>query len=157
MNDEAPVSCVATGGREIPAEGGNIYDHFSVNYLYPNGFRAFVSNRQDEGCQATKNAGLLHHGYRWYLYPFTALFPRVSKGRTPGPGAAKNMICISVSMTRSSLPFVEHQPINNGKRMATSTLLGMMGRMSAHYTGQQNHLGTRPLNSQEVLVPEHLD
>ena len=46
MNDEPPVSCVAVGGREIPAEGGNIYDHFSVNYLYPNGFRAFVVNRQ---------------------------------------------------------------------------------------------------------------
>ncbi len=50
MKDEPPVSCVAVGGREIPAEGGNIYDHFSVNYLYPNGFRAFVVNRQSEGC-----------------------------------------------------------------------------------------------------------
>ncbi len=47
------------------------------------------------------------------------------------------------------------QPINNGKRMATSTLLGMMGRMSA-YTGQQI-TWDQAMNSQEHLVPEHLD
>jgi hypothetical protein len=49
----------------------------------------------------------------------------------------------------------KNQPINNGKRMATSTLLGMMGRMSA-YTGQQI-TWDQAMNSQEVLVPEHLD
>ena len=41
MGDQPPVSCVGVGGRVIPAEGGNIYDHFEVNYLYPNGVRPF--------------------------------------------------------------------------------------------------------------------
>ncbi len=50
MHDQPPVSCVGVGGRAIPAEGGNIYDHFEVNYLYPNGMRAFLANRQIEGC-----------------------------------------------------------------------------------------------------------
>ncbi len=50
MHDEPPVSCVGVGGRDIPAEGGNIYDHFEVNYIYPNGVRAFLANRQIEGC-----------------------------------------------------------------------------------------------------------
>jgi hypothetical protein len=48
-----------------------------------------------------------------------------------------------------------HKPINNGKRMATSTLLAMMGRMAA-YTGQQI-TWDQALNSQEHLVPEHID
>ena len=43
------VASVLAGAR-IPAEGGNIFDHFAVTYLYPNGLRAFVANRQDEGC-----------------------------------------------------------------------------------------------------------
>jgi len=30
MRDQPPVSCVAVGGRQIPAEGGNIFDHFEV-------------------------------------------------------------------------------------------------------------------------------
>ena len=50
MNDEPPMSCVGVGGRTIPAEGGNIYDHFEINYIYPNGVRAFLANRQSEGC-----------------------------------------------------------------------------------------------------------
>ena len=44
-----------------------------------------------------------------------------------------------------------NQPINNGKRMATSTLLAIMGRMAA-YTGQQL-TWEQALNSQHKLVP----
>jgi hypothetical protein len=47
------------------------------------------------------------------------------------------------------------QPINDGKRMATSTLLAMMGRMAA-YTGQQV-TWDMALNSQEKLFPDQLD
>ena len=49
----------------------------------------------------------------------------------------------------------KNQAINNGKRMATSTLLGMMGRMAA-YTGQQV-TWDEALNSQQKLVPDHID
>ena len=35
FNDKPPVSCVAVGGRQTPNGIGNIYDHFEVNYLYP--------------------------------------------------------------------------------------------------------------------------
>ena len=45
-----------------------------------------------------------------------------------------------------------NQPINNGKRMATSTLLAIMGRMAA-YTGQQL-TWEQALNSQQKLVPD---
>src|SRR5260370_20668855 len=47
------------------------------------------------------------------------------------------------------------QPLNDGKRMATSTLLAMMGRMAA-YTGQEI-TWDQALNSQEKLFPEKLD
>ena len=42
MGDAPPESCVAVGGRQIPAHDGNIFDHFEVNYLYPEGVRAFL-------------------------------------------------------------------------------------------------------------------
>ena len=50
MGDEPPESCVAVGGRQIPAHDGNIFDHFEVNYLYPKGVRAFLGCRQIAGC-----------------------------------------------------------------------------------------------------------
>ncbi|MGH9374396.1 MAG: Gfo/Idh/MocA family protein, partial [Vicinamibacterales bacterium] len=50
MKDQPPASAVAVGGRAVPAHGGNIYDHFEVNYVYPNGYRVFLANRQATGC-----------------------------------------------------------------------------------------------------------
>jgi hypothetical protein len=47
------------------------------------------------------------------------------------------------------------QPINDGERMATSTMLAMMGRMAA-YTGQQI-TWEQALNSQEQLGPATID
>ena len=45
--------------------------------------------------------------------------------------------------------------MNDGKRMATSTMLAMMGRMAA-YTGQQV-TWEQAMNSQEKLFPDHLE
>jgi hypothetical protein len=47
------------------------------------------------------------------------------------------------------------KPINDGVRMAHSTLMAIMGRM-AGYTGQEISW-EQALTSQEVLVPEKLD
>ena len=49
----------------------------------------------------------------------------------------------------------KNQPINDGERMATSTMLAMMGRMAA-YTGQQI-TWEQALNSQEQLSPDTID
>ena len=49
----------------------------------------------------------------------------------------------------------KNQPMNDGKRMATSTLLALMGRMAA-YTGQQV-TWDQAMNSQENLFPDMLD
>ncbi len=66
MHDEPPVSCVGVGGRSVPAEGGNIYDHFEINYLYPNGTRAFMANRQIGGLLQRKLR--LPAGHRWHMH-----------------------------------------------------------------------------------------
>ena len=39
------------GGRQIPAHGGHIYDHFEVNYEYANGARGFLASRQQPNCK----------------------------------------------------------------------------------------------------------
>ncbi len=152
MGDQPPVSCVGVGGRSIPAEGGNIYDHFEINYLYPNGVRAFIANRQIENCY-NENADYI-----------TGSEGTVTIGRGPRP-----KIEGKVNWTWSGQPYDMYQrehdvlfaslrkgaPVNDGKRLATSTLLAIMGRMAA-YTGQQV-TWDQALNSQESLVPEKLD
>jgi predicted dehydrogenase len=155
FRDQPPVSCVAVGGRQIPAEGGNIYDHFEVNYLYPNGVRAFVANRQIEGCY-NENADYLI-GTKGTL--------TIGRGPNPFITDYKGQQVWAFSGRKNDMYQAEHdalfaslrrnQPLNDGERMTTSTLLAIMGRMAA-YTGQQV-TWEQALNSQERIFPEKLD
>ncbi len=152
MGDEPPTSCVGVGGRVIPAEGGNIYDHFEVNYLYPNGVRAFMANRQIVGCYNENSDYLM------------GTDGTITIGRGPKPRVEGK-----TNWTWSGQPYDMYQrehdvlfaavrkgdPINDGKRLATSTLLAIMGRMAA-YTGQ-TVTWEQALNSQEKLVPDVID
>jgi predicted dehydrogenase len=152
MHDQPPISCVATGGRTIPAEGGNIFDHFDANYLYPNGVRAFVVNRQDEGCY-NENAD--------YIMGTDGI---CTIGRGPAP-RIEGKVNWTWSGEKYDMYQREHdilfasirrnQPQNDGKRLATSTMLAIMGRMAA-YTGQEV-TWDQALNSQEKLIPDNID
>jgi predicted dehydrogenase len=152
MKDAAPVSCVATGGRQIPAKGGNIFDHFEVNYLYPNNVRAFVACRQMEGC------------YNETADYILGTKGNVTIGRGPQPrieGEKK----WTFQGTKYDMYQAEHdalfasirqgKPINDGVRMATSTMLAIMGRMAA-YTGQQV-TWDQAMNSQVKLGPDKVE
>jgi len=55
MNDVPPLSCVAVGGRQIPNNAGNIFDHCEVNYLYEGGVRGFIGCRQQKHCHNENN------------------------------------------------------------------------------------------------------
>ena len=46
----AAAQCRRCRRPAVPANGGNIYDHFAVSYAFPNGYRAFLANRQSTGC-----------------------------------------------------------------------------------------------------------
>ena len=152
MHDVPPVSCVAVGGRVIPAEGGNIYDHFEVNYLYPNGVRAFVANRQIEGCY-NENADYIT-GTDGILTIGRGPVPKI-EGKTNWTWSGQQYDKYQREHDVLFASIRKSQPVNDGKRMATSTLQAIMGRMAA-YTGQEV-TWDQVLNSQEKLFPDHLD
>jgi predicted dehydrogenase len=152
MHDQPPISCVAVGGRDIPAEGGNIFDHFEVNYLYPNNVRCSLANRQIEGCYNENSDYIL--GVDGACTIGRSPVPRI-EGKTnwTWTGQKYDMYQREHDLLFASIR--KHTPINNGQRMATSTMLAMMGRMAA-YTGQQL-TWDQALNSQEKLFPADLE
>ena len=152
MHDEPPVSCVGVGGRVIPAEGGNIYDHFEVNYIYPSGVRAMLANRQIEGCY-NENADYLL-GTDGTLTIGRGPVPKI-EGKNPWTWTGEKYDMYQREHDLLFASIRKHQPINDGKRMTTSTLLAMMGRMAA-YTGQEI-TWDQALNSQQKLFPDQLD
>jgi predicted dehydrogenase len=152
MHDEAPVSCVGVGGRAIPAEGGNIFDHFEINYLYANGVRAFMANRQIVGCYNENSDYML--GTEGTCTIGKGPRPRI-QGKTTWTYSGQQYDMYQREHDLLFASIRKNQPMNDGKRMATSTLLAIMGRMAA-YTGQEV-TWDQALNSQEKLIPDHLD
>jgi predicted dehydrogenase len=152
MHDEPPVSCVGVGGRTVPAEGGNIYDHFEVNYIYPNGVRAFLANRQSVGCYNENSDYIL--GTDGTCTIGRGPVPRIEgKNTWTFTGQQYNMYQKEHDVLFAAIR--KNEPVNNGKRLATSTMLAIMGRMAA-YTGQQV-TWDQAMNSQDKLVPDKLD
>lgn len=151
MKDQPPVSCVAVGGRQIPAEGGNIYDHFEANYLYSNGFRAFVGCRQIDNCWNENSDYIL--GSKGVATIGRGPMPRIT-GQTDWTysGPKNDMYQQEHDVLFASIR--QNKPVNDGERMATSTMLAMMGRMAA-YTGQEI-TWDQAMNSQEHIFPANL-
>ncbi|MBM3793127.1 MAG: Gfo/Idh/MocA family oxidoreductase [Acidobacteria bacterium] len=151
FKDLPPASCVGVGGRQIPANAGNIFDHMEINYVWPDGRRAFIGQRQIEGCHnensdyimGTKGAALIGRGP----------MPRITgENKWTFEGAKVDMYQAEHDALFASIR--RGEPLNNGTWMATSTMLAIMGRMSA-YTGQQI-TWEQALGSQEQLFPDNL-
>ncbi|HWN97021.1 MAG TPA: Gfo/Idh/MocA family oxidoreductase [Methylomirabilota bacterium] len=155
MNDVPPLKCTAVGGRQTQNNEGNIYDHIEVNYEFAHGVRGFVVHRQIPNCHSENKDFILgskgngNIGGRRSAVEFTD-----SKGELQWRSGAAPKDMYQVEHDELFASIRNGKPINDGVRMATSTLMGLMGRMAA-YSGQEI-TWEQAMNSQERLVPENL-
>jgi len=157
MRDEPPQRCVAVGGRQIPNPGGDIYDHFEANYVWADGTRGFaVSRHQDRTFQEVADDILGSKGRAFARAdtrskPLTEIHSGGEVWRYQGPWN------LSYQTEHDELfaSIRSGRPINDGVRMANSTLAAIMGRVAA-YTGQEI-TWEMVWNSKEKLVPDNLD
>ena len=151
MGDVPPASCTAVGGRQIPAEGGCIYDHVQVNYVWDNDARASVSQRQIPGCYNENMLYVLGTKGTAKIGRRGSTISDLNGNQTwKYDGKRNNMYDTEHVEFFASIRSGKH--INDGDRMANSTMMGIMGRM-AGYTGQ-SITWDQALNSQDALVPE---
>ena len=149
MKDVPPLKAIAVGGRQIPAEGGNIFDHFEVNYEYAGGARGFIGSRQQTGCVSDNSATIFGTKGRGYELGFRGM-PHIKGAQDwQYKGPRPDMYQIEHNEMFASIR--SGNPINDGVRLAHSTLTALMGRMAA-YTGQEI-TWDMALNSTEQLVP----
>jgi predicted dehydrogenase len=151
MGDVPPLKAVAVGGRQIPAHGGNIFDHFEVNYEYENGVRGFIGCRQQVGCYNENNDYVM--GAKGVGTIGRGPVPKIegqNDWRYDGP--RNNMYQTEHDELFASIR--KGEPLWEGDWMCTSTLMALMGRMAA-YTGQEI-TWEEALNSQEDLFPHGL-
>jgi len=151
LDDTMPTKAVAVGSRLYPTVG-NTFDNAMVAYEYASGIRGFLGCRSVPGCY-NENAD--------YIVGTTGTCT-IGRGRVPvidGPrpwryaGPPPNMYQAEHEALLGSIR--AGRPIDDGTRMAHTTLMALMGRMAA-YTGQEI-TWDQALNSQQQLVPDRLD
>jgi len=152
MRDVPPLKAVAVGGRQSPNNQGNIFDHMFVVYEYPDEVRAFVGQRQ-MGDTYTENSDYLMCAAGSGKIPGWQAPYYTGKESWRYHGPKTDMYQEEHNQLFAAIR--RGAPINDGIRMAQSTLMGIMGRMAA-YTGQEISW-EQALHSEEKLVPDELD
>jgi predicted dehydrogenase len=153
MGDRPPLKCTGVGGRQARAgaESGNVYDHFSVVYEYPNGVKAFCSCRQIDGCDNDTSDHIFGTKGTARTLPYQEI---TAEGKTVwkhSPNKRENNNMYQVEHDELFASIRNGKPINNGDYMTRSTLMAIMGRMSA-YTGK-TITWEQALSSKESLGP----
>jgi len=152
MGDTPPIKAVAVGGRQIPANGGNIFDHFEANYEYASGARGFIGSRQQPGCYNNNTATFFGTEGTAHEMGFSAV-PNI-KGKKPWQYKGPRPDMYQVEHNHLFEAIRSGKPVNDGDRLASSTLVAIMGRMAA-YTGAEV-TWDMAMNSKENLMPENL-
>jgi len=152
MKDTPPLRCVGTGGRVMPNHQGNIYDHIDVFYEWADGTRATMAQRQIPS-QHNDNSDYIagSKGFGNIRGGSVEIVNEAGKWRYSGQ--QKNMYQVEHDEMYAAIR--RGTPINDGERMARSSLAGIMGRMAA-YSGQEI-TWEQMLKSQENLFPANLD
>jgi hypothetical protein len=124
---------IATGGRQRPAEDGNIFDHFHCAYEWEGGTICHLTNRQITGCHNEVIDNILGTKGRLVIGKGSAPFIEGEK-RWRWRGEEKNMYDLEHQALFNAIRSGE--VVNDGDRMMSSTLIAIMGREAA-YTGQK--------------------
>lgn len=144
--DGPPVRATGMGGRQVRTDEkyGNIFDHFAIEYDYGDGVVITSQCRQIDGCAGWVGERLVG-----------TLGTADPGGRISGPnrwrfqGEQRNPY--EQEHTDLIASIRAGAPLNEGRRIAESTLTAIMGRMSA-YTGKSVSFEFA-LSSELDLVP----
>ena len=126
-----PVSAMGMGGRQVRTQKiyGNIFDHFAIEFKYPDGVRVLSMCRQTAGASRRISEHIVGtKGMSDAHSLITGEKPFEYKGKHVNPYVQEHADLIA-SIRKG-------EPLNEGRQVAESTMTAIMGRMSA-YTGKE--------------------
>ncbi len=153
FNDANPVAAFGSGGRVRPNYEGNIYDHFSITYEYPNDVKAHCEWRQFVKSYNTVGDTIIG----------TKGIAKFAPGKASITG--ENPWTYRKPRTPKSMYDIEHEEffaaIRSGDRkddaewIGHSTLMAILGR-TACYSGKRITWDDM-WNAGQKLVPDNID
>ncbi len=129
-----PIKALGVGGRQARTDPnyGHIFDHFAIEYEYPDDRFLLSMCRQMDGCPSRVEELINGCDGKLLVRPGRATM----YGENPWRFSGRN-VNPYVQEHRDLHEAIEHGPrVNEGRQVAESTLTAIMGRMSA-YTGQE--------------------
>lgn len=130
-----PAKAISVGGRAWRTDPvfGNVYDHFTTEFEYPNGVRVTSWSRQIDKTAGRVSEHLVGTKGRADLASGVARISGANGWTWKNKAAPNPYVQEHVDLIRSVR---SGTPINEGRQVAESTLAAIMGRMAA-YTGQE--------------------
>jgi len=125
-----PKTVMGMGGRQVRVapQFGNVFDHFFVEFEYPNGVRVASACRQTKGCAERVEERIVGtKGVAWSSGKITGEKPWTFEGEELNPYVQEHVDLVA-SIRNGT-------PLNEGRQIAESTMCAIIGRMSA-YTGR---------------------
>lgn len=152
-----PISAQGQGGRQQRREKDQLFDHYAVEYTFPDGTRLFAQGRHQQntwGCfQST-----IHGEKGMAVIGEGVPNPKIYKGWNPVP---ENLLWEYKDSEKDQYQ-IEHdvlfdcirndKPVNETERCCQTTLVGILGRMAAE-TGK-TVTWEEALNSDVELAPQ---
>lgn len=132
MHDVPPVWAYGVGGRATATERkyGDVFDHFSVVYEYPNGVRLYGVGRAQAPCFNETSDTFFGTKGKCHVIKHRI------EGETNWRFEGKKKSMYDLEHEALFRAIESGTPINNGQYMVNSTMLAILGRMVA-YTGQK--------------------
>ncbi len=155
MGDKPPLKATGTGGRQVRVADvyGNVYDHFAIEFEYANGIKCYHFSRQQEGCSNANTVSITGTTGKGFIDNGKGLHELTGKNNWVYSGEKNNMYETQHEELFASIR--KGKPINEGEKLAYSSLLGVLARMVA-YTGQ-TITWEQAMNSTETLGPPMAD
>lgn len=131
LGNAAPITCHGLGGRSSMTAPiyGDVFDHHSVVYEFPNDVRVYAFCRTTEGCY--NEASSVIHGSKGRA---SILHCRITGENAWEWKGGCNPYQVEHDVLFKAIR--DGQPVNNGDYMARSTMIGVMGQISC-YTGEE--------------------
>lgn len=150
-----PVKASGMGGRSNrrvgnPSDVGHIFDHFAIEYEYPNGVVVQSYCRQIDGTPGKVDEALVGTKGRVYTRPGTYIIngKQLNADNEVDPYVQEHIDLIE--------SIRNGKPINELENVANSTMTAILGRMST-YMGKPLDWERVMKTSKEDLMPKNLD
>jgi len=145
-----PVRAVGMGGRQVRTDPafGHIFDHFAIDFEYPNDVHVMSMARQIEGCENNVSETIVGSKGTFRSNGYRISGPDKFRFREKEVNPYVQEHIDLIASIRAG------KPLNELQQVAESTLTAIMGRMSA-YTGKAI-TWDEALNSKQETMPKQL-